>query len=236
MASHESILKKELANAHTRCSEFSEALDKVKTLLKKADERRKSEPSEKRKWHKVLENLETSLDESKKRVEMANMEVRRLESELERIRKNVDDVVEKTSNDAPSITSSQTDWSSPAHRALRLNLEEASLLQEKFSSGKVHDRQLEASLELANQLGGETNAEAEGQVARRQLALRAAIEKIRQQNVGEMTHEEIKLVLACHALLTSRLEPAARDLRLKGILEGAIGTLQRLNIHFERSD
>ena len=39
--------------------------------------------------------------------------------------------------------------------------------------------------------------------------------------------DEVKLLMACHALLTSRLEPTMRDQRLRRILDGAIKILQK---------
>ena len=55
----------------------------------------------------------------------------------------------------------------------------------------------------------------------------AAIDKVGKQAFDEMTLDEIKLLMACHSLLTSRLEPTMRDQRLRRILDGAIKILQK---------
>ena len=62
---------------------------------------------------------------------------------------------------------------------------------------------------------------------RRQLVLRAAIDKVGKRAFDDMTLDEIKLLMACHSLLTSRLEPTLRDQRLRRILDTAIKILQK---------
>ncbi len=205
-----------LASARARSAEDLAALEKVRDLLAKADERRVREPEEARKWNKVLENLENSLDLTKARYEQSLVEVERIAAaEQEPVE------VEK-SEDTPA-----DQWSDTIRKVERLNLEEASQLQSEIDQGHIHDMQLEAGLALANQLSEREEEEAIGVENRRQAVLRAAIDKIKKQQFNMMSLEEIKLVLACHSLLTSKLEPTSRDQRLRRILDGASKILQR---------
>jgi hypothetical protein len=228
-------LSMELAEARAKCAEDLRALNRVRELLSKADEKRTLEPEEARKWNRVLENLENSLDLTRSRFQLSEARVQRLESDIARVTRDTGGgagtpaaVAAPQGADAPV-----SDWDHTMSEVGALNLEEASLLQSRIDSGEIHDEQLEAGLELANQMreGGAAEVAVEGegsaQEQRRQLVLRAAIEKIRKQQFDQMSLDEVKLVIACHSLLTSRLEPTPRDQRLRRILDGAIKILQR---------
>lgn len=223
-----------LAAARSRCAQDLVALEKVRDLLTKADERRLREPQDARKWNKVLENLENSLDLSKARYEQSQAELHRLEREIKSV----------SGAEAPpyeeSVAGAQVEadgWSDTMRKLGGLNLEQASQLQMEIDAGEIVDQELEAGLALANQFrddGGEAASEAIEN--RRQLALRAAIDKISKRQFDLMSLDEIKLVLACHSLLTSRLEPTPRDQRLRRILDGASKILQKRKTALEAQE
>ena len=230
----EELLRKRDA-AHARYQHSLETLESVKGLLSKADLRLREEPTNARKWRGVLDKLETSLDESRKRVELSRMELQLLERRLETASAGVAE--HETGDGGPSpATAAMADWDRSVERAQSLNLEEASLLQEKMDSGEIQDQRLAASLELANQLASSEVKVDGGPVDRRQVALRNAIEKIKQQQFNFMTLDEINLVVACHSLLTSRLEPTSKDQRMKRILNGAIKILRRRKNEIEAAN
>lgn len=219
-------LGNDLSKALEKCAEERAALDQVRDLLAKADAKRLAEPDDMRKWNRVLENLEKSLDLTRARFEQSEAHVLRLQSEIARIR---GEAPPKAVDEAPPAADAGqgSDWDETMSEVGALNLEQASLLQARIDSGEVHDEQLEAGLALANQMHTAPEPDPDMQVPRRQMALRGAIDKIKRQRFDTMTLDEVKLVLACHALLTSRLEPTSRDQRLRRILDGAIKILQR---------
>ena len=226
--------RNDLAAARNRLAEDAKSLDNVRELLRKADEHRRLEPGETRKWNRVLENLERSLDLMKARVERSKMVV----FQLERDGKAED--VAAAAGEAPAgavdpaaAEDTSVKWFETMHRLEALNLEEACTLQSQIDAGEIHDEQLEAGLALANQMqhdtGPEVDAEGDSEQpeCRRQLVLRDAIDCIRKQQFDQMTLDQINLVMACHSLLTSRLEPTSRDQRLRRILDGAIKILRK---------
>jgi hypothetical protein len=155
MHADDSELRRKIAEAQAQHAENIGVFEKVKDLLAKADERHRKEPAEARKWHHVLENLETSLDETRKRVELGKMELLRLERALEELRHG------NTGTEGATDITSTSDGASDSRNILgeksaAFSLEDASRLQKKIESGEIHDKHVEAGLELANQLGGAT--------------------------------------------------------------------------------
>ena len=181
---------------------------------------------------KVLENLETSLDDTKKRVSAAELELLRLERELKDFRQHVErgDEVGTDVADLANLPVEQPERLGPQ------NLEEAAGLENALIETGGGDPQLAASLELANQMGETYEIDEAGQTPRRQEALRGAIAKISQRQFDAMSHDEVKLLLACHSLLTRRLAPTPRDQRLKRILDGAIRVLERRKSDLDGED
>lgn len=216
-------LRRDIDEARARHSAALDALAKVKDLLAKADQRRVQEPQDARKWHRVLENLETSLDDTKKRVSSAELEMLRLERELKEFRQHLERGEQVAPEDAKGGAAAELGTGLPKPK----NLEEAARMESSLAAEEGGDRQLAASLELANQMGETYEIDDAGHTPRRQEALRGAIAKISQRQFDAMSHDEIKLVVACHSLLTRRLAPTPRDQRLKRILDGAIRVLER---------
>lgn len=233
--------KNDLVAARESLAEDTKALEEVRGLLEKADERRRLEPDDARKWNRVLENLERSLDLIKARHERSEMAVQVLEREWEQVRTGVLEATEKPLPPAsapalarPELAVADERWAATLERLEALNLEQASALQSQIDTGEIRDEQLEAGLALANQIRPDMEADSRGPEARRQLLLRAAIDKIRKQRFDLMALEEIHMLLACHSLLTSRLEPTPRDQRLRRILDGAIKILRRRKEEMEK--
>jgi hypothetical protein len=224
-------LRRQLFKAKSKLEEDFRALDEVKVLLVKADERRLSEPQDARKWNRVLENLENSLDHTRARCAYSQAIVVQLAQECEAFERSLEGVVPPVAvpplNTETLPVLEAEEWTATLETVGALNLEEASVLQSKIDAGEIHDPSLEAGLALANQMRHEPEAESRVPEVRRQLVLRAAIDKVGKQAFDDMTLDEIKLLMACHSLLTSRLEPTMRDQRLRRILDGAIKILQK---------
>lgn len=226
MPSHEEFYHERLTTARKRHKESLEALAKVRLLLAKADVQYRRDPASARKWHKVLENLEASLDECKSRVNVTEVELRRLEAKS--AAGGLSEASEEVSKPTPpSDIDMDSPWPAP------MNLEEACLLQEKIDAGEIHDKHVEAELELSNQLGENYEPDESGKIPRRQHVLRGAIDKISRRDYDGMSYDEVKIVLACESLLTSRLEPTPRDERLKRIIAGASRVLRQRKAAFE---
>lgn len=224
-------IRRQLFKAKNKLEEDFRALDEVKVLLVKADERRISEPQDARKWNRVLENLENSLDHTRARCAYSQAIVAQLAQECAVFERALEEAAPPAAvpplNAEVVPVSEAEEWSATMETVGALNLEEACVLQSKIDAGEIHDPSLEAGLALANQMRHEPESESQMPEVRRQLVLRAAIDKVGKQAFDEMTLDEIKLLMACHSLLTSRLEPTMRDQRLRRILDGAIKILQK---------
>jgi len=222
-------LRRQLARAKFKLAEDLQAVDEVKVLLIKADERRMSEPQEARKWNRVLENLENSLDQTRARCAYSSV----IASQLEQACAVLEQALEQAAPPpeivlpTPPPGEDARHWTETLEKVGALSLEEACVLQSQIDSGEILDSELEAGLTLANQMHHEVEPGGQLPEARRQHVLRAAIDKVGKQAFDTMTLDEIKLLMACHSLLTSRLEPTMRDQRLRRILDGAIKILQK---------
>lgn len=226
MQSKLSRLREKLASARAKSAEDSAALERVKLLLAKADARRLAVPEEARRWNKALENMERSLDVVRARCAHSLALVARLEADLARLESGEDENG-GSGEEGIGDPASDEEWRDPLEQVDGFNLEQASQLQARLDAGEIEDPQLEAGLELANQLRTDSPRRPGTQEPRRQLVLRAAVEKIKRRDFDAMTFDEIKLVISCHALLTRRLEPTPRDERLRRILDGAIRVLRK---------
>lgn len=224
-----------LGSLSRRREEAQRTLEQVKELLLKADERRLQEPSNQRKWNQVLDHLEYSLDEAKARLES-------VEGELARAQAPLTGDQEKSNAVPPANVA--------AEQAILLNPEEERLLAapieelSKFSleeiSGfhralKDHPKATSAGrllgrLELANQMRQDSHVPKDTphpEQYRRQLTLRAAIDKIQVGRIELMTADEMKLIISCHSLLRRRLNPTPQDERLLRILDSAVDALKK---------
>lgn len=222
-------LRRQLHKAKVKLAEDLRALDEVKVLLLKADEKRLSEPGEARKWNRVLTQLETSLDQTRARCAYSSVIVSQLEqasAELERTLENAGTAPPIALPEPPPPAETEH-WAATLEKVEAMNLEEACVLQSQIDAGEIQDATLEAGLALANQLHHEPEIDTALPEARRQIVLRAAIDKVSKQAFNDMSLDEVKLLMACHALLTSRLEPSMRDQRLRRILDGAIKILRK---------
>ena len=134
---------------------------------------------------------------------------------------------EPHSGEAPPPPVGGERWSAAMEKVSALNLEESSQLHSRIDTGEIEDDDLEAGLALANQMRQDAPTGGTSEEPRRQLMLRAAIDKVSRRAYDCMTMEEINLLIACHSLLASRLEPTLRDQRLRRILDSAINILRR---------
>jgi len=201
------------------------ALVHIRDLLAKADARRAKPQEDKRKWGKVAENLEASLDETRARLEHTRVTLRQMESQLA----VAESAVMTAASPQPPIDDLTED---PIYTARTITLEtlvqrEADILQQPEQSAQT-TRDL-GRVELLNQLVGvvhpfEESSEAEN---RRQHLLRVAIGKIQQDQLDTITPQERRMLLICHSLLSRRLNPSPKDKHLLGILGAALQSIRQ---------
>ena len=220
-------LREQVFKARLKLAEDLQAVDQVRVLLLQADERRNTEPVEARKWNRVLENLENSLDQTRARHAYSQAVLFQLEQALLELEHAAGQ--SQIELPEPPRAEKAEQWTATLEKVGAMSLEEACVLQSQIDSGEIHDAALEAGLELTNQMHPDVELAGSERIpdSRRQVVLRAAIDKVGKQAFDSMTLDEIKLLMACHSLLTSRLEPTMRDQRLKRILDGAIKILQK---------
>lgn len=69
---------------------------------------------------------------------------------------------------------------------------------------------------------------------RRQKTLRESVAKVMSGNSKALDLEEVEILLQCHKSLTERASVTANDLRLKGILDGALESIQERGSELRR--
>lgn len=69
---------------------------------------------------------------------------------------------------------------------------------------------------------------------RRQKTLRESVAKVMSGNSKALDLEEVAILLQCHESLTERASVTANDLRLKGILDGALESIQERGSELRR--
>ncbi|MBI3117206.1 MAG: hypothetical protein HYZ00_00870, partial [Candidatus Hydrogenedentes bacterium] len=200
-----------------------------------------------RRWNAVLDHLELSLDEAKARHQACQAEVLRAEQALRELPPSPaleaapQPPAQRRSEDAaftkapPALGEVEQELlNAPFAELHKFSLEQIALVQSHLEQApQVQSdvtEHLIGRLELANQVREDTAVPAhaaEPQNFRRQLVLRAAIDKIQANRIDAMTPDEIQLVVACHSLLTRRLRPTPKDERLLRILGAALKVLQR---------
>jgi len=200
------------------------ALVQIRALLAKADRKRAVPGEARRKWEQVAENLETSLLETRARLEHNRVTLRHteaqfavLDSSLQTTSPQEEHVEPELAEDAVALarnTSLET-----------LTRREAALLEAEAEGGdQVQER---CRVELLNQLAGtvEGQAAATGE-QRRQHLLREAIEKVQLGALDRISPDERRMLLICHSLLSRRLNPSAKDRHLLKVLGAALETIR----------
>lgn len=234
-------------------AQYEANLVRVKELLAKADARLRAANEDRRKWGRVVTNLEASLDEARARLERARVELRMAEQQAESgIQPPQAKPEVAVSPAAPSSDygTSLSDSSlsllkglmqRPMQELAQVPLEEMVLIEAALPEEEVLEktedgRRLLGRIELVNQTreSPEERFDPAGEDRRRQVVLRAAIDKLQKNQVDKMTPEEIRMTLVCHTLLSRRLNPSIRDQHLLRILSAAINVLRRKNTEFTR--
>ena len=248
MESNRAALQTKLDQLRGRLRHDQENLAAVMELLRKADERRKTEPGNRTMWHRVLNNLERSLIELRSRMQSAEIEIGKLENELvefpdqETDGPPPDSARESTGAQAalpldPPLSRAPLPMEAarlilarPVEEIAELTLQDVSLMfdsvtMENVAAAAPDAAQLMNTLEFAGQRSeGDAAGEAEG---RRQTVLRCAIEKIQTNQFDKMTPEEVRMTLVCYESLTRRANRTPKDERLCRILGAAIQIINR---------
>lgn len=244
-------LQRLIALHKARQEEARAAMEKVRDLLAKADVRRHREPQNQRKWNAVLDHLEISLDEARARIEASQQETLRLQEQLHDTQAMGKPDVEAVATTLATAGAAQTSTFEDTEKKLlaasfldlgKFSLEQIALVQshllEQPEEKATETEQLLGRLELANQVRDEVSVASSDdapEYQRRQLLLRAAIDKIQTNRIDTMTRQEIDLVISCHSLLSRRLRPTPKDERLVRILSAAIKVLQRKHAEFRKN-
>lgn len=220
-----------------------DVLEQITSLLAKADARRTGDPEGQRRWNHVLDHLERSLDEARARIERIDLYIAQTQAVLEG--RGAAPAL-KPGEDSEELAGSEIQLSQDPDEAVsqvlamsltdlsKLSMEQVALLHAQLPE---HDTDLqpaevkraEARIELANQVRGALKGETQRPLSiterRHQYLLRAALEKTRAGRISDVTREEKKLIASCYEMLSRRLEPDARDERLKTMLKQALDTL-----------
>lgn len=241
-----SEIRAAIAALEARRLAATEMHERVVDLLSRAEERRHAEPAEARRWNAVIDRLEASLQDARRRLEVLDLEyehaVRALAAAGE------PDAASRPDLDLPDAVAPQMpDLSSDPAVAVRqlldlpieqltgLNLEQVSQLHSQIATENVQARLADLDkasnrLEIANQSVGHAGGSPSGiSVERRsQDALRHAIGKVQAGQLTRLDRKEIAMVISCFELLDRKIEPTASDQRLRGLLSPVVPKLRQL--------
>lgn len=215
-------------------------LEQTLSLLDRAEEKRRTDRENRRRWNRVLTRLEDSFIEAKQSVAECDTLI-----EIERKRaQQPSEKPEEKGEPAPIAASSAQDNVDPEARAAfrivetpmenlsDVALEEVALARAytERSAFQAHDGQfrtkLSAKLELASQLPDESAVSSEKEERRHQHVLRDAIEKLITKRFDVMTGDEIQLILSCYTVLSTKLVPTASNKRLADLISRTITKLR----------
>lgn len=239
-------------------------VEHIRGLLERADARREAEPENRRKWNRVLDNLEAALSEAKLRLQHCE---KCLEQEREWHAAVEEGTVPPEDLPAPCAALREIDLEvaddpgnpEAANAAKRLldapleavegaPLEQVALAQTYLSwrreKGLANgaDRRLAGRIELAIQgRNGKTarvSVTRTAQERRHQRALRDIVAKVQWNRFESLTVHDLGLALECYAVLARRPDLDESERRLKAILgrglREAQSCLSQLCDRFER--
>ncbi|MBP8131784.1 MAG: hypothetical protein KA184_19570 [Candidatus Hydrogenedentes bacterium] len=226
-----------------RRKDAQDVLEHITALLSKADSRRLADPEGQRRWNNVLDRLERSLDEARARVERIDFLVGQTQAVLDgrdtappsRADEYLDPQLDsdfQLSQD-PGEAMSQVLAMSLSDLS-KLTMEQVALLhaqlpEQDIDIASAETQRAEARIELANQVRRRSETDGQRSLSiterRHQYILRAALQKTRTGRLSDVTREEKRLLSSCYEMLARRLEPDARDERLKNMLRQALDTL-----------
>lgn len=205
MADNRRDLTRKLYDARAELEKLLKSRAEIQELLARADQRRRAEPADVRRWNSVLDGLEKSLDVTKARLAKAQYTVGQLRRELQAIL---------------------------GEEALAA-LEEAQSLPEGEDAAATFEERLEQVIGVENAAAALNDEEpevairsAEG-VASGPSLLESAIEKIRTHRVDALDPQEIRVTIAAHDRLTKMRNPSLKDQRLARILGAAVKVVRR---------
>jgi hypothetical protein len=237
-------------------------IEHIRSLLVRADERKREEPENYRKWNRVLDNLETALAEAKAKLSHCESV---LMLQNERQWPKGADATPPAENPAPAacLVSSETEpisedgagniqateaaqnlLNTPLESVEKAPLEQVALAQRYLAwrqqSGNVNgtDRRLAGRVELAIQ--GRNAPLSKPPVTqtveerRHQKALREIVAKIQRNRLNTLTILELELAVECYMVLSQRLDLDDTERRLREILLRGLQDAERVLSHLRQ--
>lgn len=213
-------------------------VEKVHELLHRADERRRAEPHNVRRWDSVVDHLETSLADARARLGLVEDELARVEQCLAPdARGTAPPPAPPPDPPAPPAAVELSNEPREAARQLlaldlnqlaALTMEQVSQLHSQLRAGAVPGaieemERLAGRIEVANQTPAPASP---GGERRGQEVLRHAVGRLQLGEADRLARREAALVLSCYELLDRKISPTPSDLRLKGLLEPHLPTLR----------
>jgi hypothetical protein len=225
------------------CRRQRSLVDHVRDLLGRADERRLAEPENRRRWNRVLDNLEVALDEAKARLERAEFrlaEARRRgtlspSSSPSEPETPAPEPELAADVDACAFEAARRLLAAPLEEAERASLEQVALarnyLERHGNDGErtSAERRLAARVELAVQAQANARpASPDPYERRKQTMLRQAMNKALDGDLGGLTLREMDLLVGSYAVLLRRRDLSPKEERLCRILLRIVTELERI--------
>ncbi len=245
MAKDKIQLLTEWESLRQKVQESEQNLDTVRTLIQKADTRRKQqhEREETEHWNRVLDHLERCLTEARARTEYLKLCKKRLEATFEQkygllpADEERDLIYEEAAllsalppRTEQSIATAKRLLTLPLEQIARLTLQQVSALHRDIVRENVEAATSEILDELeAHPVGNllwKKGAKRTPETNRHRL-LRVALEKIAANRLDSLTEEETQAFLANYERLVEKLPTTLKDERLKRILHAAVQLLRR---------
>lgn len=228
MASYLTQVQIQLADITSALEALATKERSVRDLLAKADKKRRTPGEDVRKWSLVLNNLEHSLDDVRRRQTILENDLRKSRQSLSWAQENPGEVPREEGSKRSKIPATTQSG------ALPLNLEQMSEIEGRLHPVEAQPpeaqppdaerERIEGEVEFANQTR-EASTEAQP-IRRQQHRLRAALDKIQQRQFSALSREELQMTIATHSLLSRKLDMNENDQRLLAILETAVTLLR----------
>lgn len=253
MENNRADLESKIETLRARQTADNDNLEVVLELLRKADERRITEPNNRNMWNRVLDNLENSLIEARARVQSNSVELQKLERELEQMTgksghrpenvpkteadsKTLGEEIAPSDMGVPQLSAeyARQILSRPVEEIAELTLKDVDSLYEKIASENVAAAVPETgpllnALELTIPSEGKfpSGGKSDSTENRRKETLKGAIEKIQRNQVAQMSAEEVQMIFVTYDVLCKRVNRSPKDDRLRRILGAAVQIINR---------
>lgn len=225
------------------------------SLLDKADKRKKGSPKDSRRWNRTIDQLETSLIETKSHLQGCQQDLKEMRRHLGVTESEIDRPeaapTELEAVEAPGVTEDELElaaehvMSTPMNEVQELPLQEVAMakayLETKGAATSKGEKREALSKRIEEYSGmslATTGTAVDKSERRHQHMLRNALEKAVGNEIDSLTIMEIEMIAGCVELTRKRAAAGGENSRLDAVLTKAVENIHskcsHLNQVYER--